>query len=106
MLADLGYPGEEFEQTLFEEADLLPLTPKHAGRKERTDGPTFLASESGSKPPSAACQGGLWIAFFSVPGTDSGTPSSSNSSISISVKRAFFPFDPFSTPYWGFSTGQ
>lgn len=32
-LADLGYPGEEFEQTLFEEADLLLITPKHAGEK-------------------------------------------------------------------------
>ena len=33
VLADLGYPGEEFEQTLFEEAGLLLITPKHAGKK-------------------------------------------------------------------------
>jgi len=33
VLADLGYPGEEFEQTLLEEADLLLITPKHAGEK-------------------------------------------------------------------------
>lgn len=29
-LADLGYPGKEFEATLFDEAGLLLITPKHA----------------------------------------------------------------------------
>jgi hypothetical protein len=33
MLADLGYPGEDFEQELLEEADLLLITPKHGGAK-------------------------------------------------------------------------
>jgi hypothetical protein len=43
VLADLGYPGEEFEQTLFEEADLLLMTPKHAGEKGE-DRRTLLSS--------------------------------------------------------------
>lgn len=32
-LADLGYPGEEFEAELLEEADMLLITPKHAGER-------------------------------------------------------------------------
>jgi hypothetical protein len=43
MLADLGYPGEEFEQTLLEEADLLLITPKHGGMKGE-DRRTLLSS--------------------------------------------------------------
>jgi hypothetical protein len=58
-LADLGYPGEAFEAELLEEADMLLITPKHAGEK----GSGRRAMISGLRERIETTFGSLWNRF-------------------------------------------
>lgn len=58
-LADLGYPGEEFEAELLQESGMLLITPKHAGEK----GSGRRALISGLRERIETTFGQLWHQF-------------------------------------------